>query len=162
MSPTNLGDLPSNEPAPTGLVQLKRGVANQTDGYTNNNPIGTVLTDGAGGRMEIAITPARPGWWLIRAENIIYSPDAIWTYCYWEVFLTPNDADNVNLAIAYLPLHSALSWNESCIDTAHRLNAGVAYKAQMRWRANSGYSHGFWTGPDYCYIMGEFVEDGSP
>jgi len=161
MSPVNLGDLPSNQPAPTGLVQIKRGVVDGVLSLNNNNAAGTLIHDGTGAPMEIAITPNRPGWWLIRAETIVYTPDAIWTVAVWDVFITPNDADNVSQSIAYVPTHSAQSWQESCIDTAHRLNAATAYKAQIRWLGNGGWNNGFWTGGTYSYIMGEFLEDGS-
>jgi hypothetical protein len=161
VTPINLSDLPSNQPAPTGLCQLKRGVGNV--GITWNNTVAVqALQDGAGGLMRINITPARTGWWLIRAENIWQSPDAIWDYFHWGVRIVPLDLDGAGDDRCHHAMHSALGWTESCLDTVYRLAAGVAYYAEMYWpNSSSGYNQSYWAGQDYHYIMGEFVGEGA-
>lgn len=158
MSPINLADLPSNQPAPTGLCQIKRGASNV--GITYNNTIGVKpLEDGVGNPMRIAITPARAGLWLIRAETIWSSPDAIWTYHHWAVRCVPLDALGFGDDRNHHSMHSALGWTEGVINTAYQLNAGVAYYAEMYWPAScSGYNMIHFAGPDYHCIMGEFIE----
>jgi hypothetical protein len=158
MTPVKLGDLPSNQPAPTGLVQFKRGAANaQTVCPADHNAMG----DGAGGYMQIGITPTRPGWWVIRAENIFIIADGAWYYFAWYVKLDPADADGNYQDYAHHRLHSALGWQQSCLDTAFRLNAGQAYLATMVFRDRQAGTVYYWTGPDYCTISGEFVGEGS-
>jgi hypothetical protein len=158
MSPTNLADLRSDQPAPTGLCQIKRGQVNGTIYYTNAVAQGTIIHDGNNNPMRIGITPARAGWWIVRAENIWSTPDAAWAYFTWYLQLSPADADGVSQDWNHGCIHSALSWQESSIHTAYRLNAGVAYTVTEYWGYSQGYNQGWWSGPDYCYIMGEFVE----
>ena len=59
-------------------------------------------------------------------------------------------------------MHSAQGWTESCINTVYRLAANTAYYAEMYWpNASSGYNQSYFAGPDYQYISGEFVGEGS-
>ena len=161
MSPTNLADFPSNAPVPTGLCQIKRGVSNAAIRW-NNTVSARPMEDGVGGPMRIAITPARPGMWLIRAECIWAMGDAVWMYWHWGVRCVPLDADGRGDDRNHCAQHSALGWCESVINTAYRLNAGVAYYAEMYWpNSSSGYNQDYYAGIDYQYISGEFLEDGA-
>jgi hypothetical protein len=161
MSPTNLGQLPVNQPPPTGLCQIKRGAANGVVNYSQGVGV-TPISDGASGVMRINITPPRAGWWVIRAEAIWTLADAQWYYCQLGLRLVPLDADGRGDDRNHICIHNALSWQEMCFNSAYRLNAGVAYYAEMYWpqSANAG-TWGVWTGPDYTFIFGEFIEDGS-
>lgn len=159
MSPINLADLPSNQPAPTGLCQIKRG-AGSSIGLNNQYGQGTPLTDGTS-PMQISITPQRPGWWVVRAETIWNQVDALWMYFTWYVGLSPADADGFSQAWNHTCQHSAQSWQESCIDVVFRLNAGVAYTAGMFWGYSQGYNQQYFAGVDYHFIMGEFVGEGA-
>ena len=163
MSPTNLGDLPSNQPAPTGLCQIKRGGGGGVN-YSNGIAQGTTISDGAGGYMTIAVTPPRPGWWIIRAETIWLMLDATWAYFTWCVSCNPVDANGWGGGGGdwnHMSQHSAQGWQESCIDTAYRLNANTTYTAGMYWGYSQGWTQQIYTGGDYTYISGEFIEDGS-
>lgn len=159
MTPVNLGDLPSNQPAPTGLCQFKKGARNaQTTCPANNS----IMYDGLTDPMEITITTgSRPGWWLIRAENIFIIGDAAWYYFAWYVQLTPADANGVSIEYSHGRLHSALGWNHYPLDAAFRLNANTFYKATMYFRDRQAGTFYYWTGPDYCTLSGEFVAEGS-
>jgi hypothetical protein len=159
MTPVALGALPSNQPAPTGLVQYKRGAANaQTVCPADSYAMG----DGAGGYMQIGITTgARPGWWIIRAENIFIIADAAWYYFAWYVNLNVADANGIQNEYAHHRLHSALGWEQSCIDTAYRLAANTSYLATMVFGYRQAGTVYYWTGPDYCTIQGEFIGEGS-
>ena len=162
MSPTNLAALPSNQPAPTGLCQIKRG--SPADTYIGwYSGVGVqALQDGAGGAMRIYLTPPRSGWWLIRAETMWHMGDAAWYYCHWGVRLSPLDADGRGDDRNHMCLHPALSWTEQVINTAYRLNAGTPYYCEIFWpnacNAGTWYYHVY---QDYHYIAGEFIEDGS-
>lgn len=162
MTPVNLGALPSNQPVPTGLCQIKRGTP-ATGTITWNNTVSVrPLEDGSGQPMRIAITPTRPGLWLIRAETIWSSPDATWTYFHWGVRCVPLDANGEGDDRNHHAMHSALGWTESVVNTVYRLNAGTAYYAEMYWpNASSGFNQGYFSGQDYHCIMGEFVAEGS-
>lgn len=162
MSPINLDALPSNQPAPTGLCQIKRGGA-AVGGITLNNTFSVrPLEDGNGQPMRIAITPQNAGYWVIRAETIWSSPDAAWDYFHWGVRCVPLDADGYGDDRNHHAMHSALSWTESVINTVYRLNAGTAYYTEMYWpNASSGYNQTYFASQDYHYIMGEFVAEGT-
>jgi hypothetical protein len=159
VSPVNLGDLPSQQPVPTGLAQLKRGAS---DAQTVCPADNSIMYDGAGSPMRIAITTgSRPGWWVIRAENIFIIGDAAWYYFAWYVQLSPADALGISNEYAHHRLHSIPGWEQSCIDTAYRLNANTTYTATMIFRDRQGGTVYYWTGKDYCTIGGEFVAEGS-
>lgn len=158
MSPVKLGDLPSNEPIPTGKVQMKRGASNVGIVCPANN---TIMYDGAGAPMQIAITPTRPGWWVIRAENIFILSDAAWYYFAWYVNLAPADANGNSIDYAHHRLHNAIGWQQSCLDTAFKLNANTAYTASMYFRDRQAGTVQYYGGPEYCMIAGEFIAEGS-
>jgi hypothetical protein len=159
VSPVNLGDLPSTQPVPTGLGQIKRGAADAQVVCPANYDI---FYDGAGNPMRIAITTgSRPGWWVIRAENIFVLADAAWYYAAWSVTLNMADVNGINSEFAHMHLHSALGWNVSCIDTAYRLNANTTYLATMYMRDRQAGTWYYWSGPNYSYISGEFIAEGS-
>jgi len=158
MSPTNLAALPSDQPAPTGLVQVKRGV-NEAGAWYSNSSGRQWLMDGAGGYMQIHLTPPRPGWWLLRAETIWTTDNGAWTSMTWSIQV---NADEANVATDYLSLHSAISWQEQAIDFVYPLSAGVGYSAGLVWANFGGAGNfAFWTGPTYTYIAGEFVGEGA-
>jgi hypothetical protein len=140
---------------------MKRGAVNTT--ITWNNTVSVrPIEDGNGQPMRIALTPSRPGMWLIRAEMIWNTPDAIWSYFHWGVRLVPTDALGFGDDRNHHCMHSALGWTEQVINTAYQLAAGTAYYAEMYWPNSSmGYNQAYWAGPDYHYIMGEFVGEGS-
>jgi hypothetical protein len=78
------------------------------------------------------------------------------------VRLQPADADGWFDDRNHHTMHSALGWTESVLNTAYRLNAGTAYTCDMYWpNSTSGNNMMYFAGPDYQYIMGEFIEDGS-
>jgi hypothetical protein len=157
--PTPLGALPSNQPVPTGLCQIKRGTPTTGTITLNNTFSVRPLEDGQGNPMRINITPARAGMWLIRAETIWMSPDQIWDYFHWGVRCVPADALGFADDRNHHAMHGALGWTESVINTAYQLNAGVAYYAEMYWpNSSSGYNQAYFSGQDYHYIMGEFLE----
>lgn len=159
MTPVNLGDLPSNQPAPTGLGQLKRGAANAQTLCPAN---GYAMGDGAGGYMQIGITTgSRPGWWVIRAENIFIIGDAAWYYFSWYVNLNQADANGIQNEMCHGRIHSAIGWQHYAIDTAYRLNPNTSYLATMVYGSRQAGTHYYWTGPDYCTIGGEFIAEGS-
>ena len=158
MTPVKLGDLPSNEPAPTGLVQVKRGtVGAGTQSWADYN----YFLDGAGNPMQIAITPTRPGWWIVRAETIFSIADGAWYYCEWRVRCSPADANGIGDDFNYHRLHSALSWQQACLDTAFKLNANTTYTASMVIGGHSAGTWYYWAGAPYHYIKGEFIAEGS-
>ena len=158
MSPVNLGALPSNQPAPTGLCQIKRGAADAQSVCPANN---TAMLDGAGAPMRIAITPARAGWWVIRAETIFILADAAWYYFSWYIQLSPADANGWSADYSFHCLHNAVGWRQNAIDAVFLLNASTAYTATMMFNVRQAGTVSYWTGSTYCYIAGEFIGEGS-
>lgn len=161
MTPVNFGDLRSDQPAPTGLCQIKRGAANVSIALTGAAGV-VALQDGAGAPMRISITPPRAGWWVIRAETMWVLSDAAWYYSHWGVRCVPADADGKNDDRNHMCIHSALSWTEQVINTAYRLNANTAYYVEEYWpnSVNAG-TWNYHCYPEYHYMYGEFIEDGS-
>jgi hypothetical protein len=159
VSPVNLADLPSDQPAPTGLMQLRRGGAATTLAYNNTIASGTLLGAGDGGYMQISVTPARAAWWLLRAQTIWQTPDAAWAYFTWFVSLNRADALGVSTYYAHHCMHSALGWQQSVIDAAFLLSPGVAYTASMAWGSSQGFQQYQYVGPEYTQIMGELIAE---
>jgi|tagenome__1003787_1003787.scaffolds.fasta_scaffold20741469_2 hypothetical protein len=160
MSPVNLGTLGSNVPAATGRCQIKRAPGNNSVNYSAGVAGNTVLSDGAGGQMSMSITTGQqPGWWVIRAETI-WLTDGTWYYFTWNVILSPADADGMSQAWNHLCLHPALGWQESCIDTIFRLQANTTYTVSMCWGYSQGGTQALYAGPDFTYLLGEFVGEG--
>ena len=160
MTPVALGDLPSQQPVPTGLMQFKRGAIDAQVVCPADN---SIMYDGAGSPMQIYLTTgSRPGWWVIRAENIFVIADAAWYYFAWYVQLGPTaDVNGIQNQYAHHRLHSAVSWQQSCIDTVYYLNPNTTYAATMRFRDRQAGTVYYFTGPNYCYISGEFIAEGS-
>ena len=159
MTPVNLGDLPSNEAAPTGRVQFKRGAANAQVLCPIDH---TAMGDGAGSPMRLEIWgQTRPGWWVFRAENIFIIGDNAWYWFAWYIKLEPADENGVSQEFAHHRLHSALGWQQSCIDTAFKLKANQYYIATMTFRDRQAGSVYYWTGPDYCTLSAEYIAEGS-
>jgi len=169
MSPQNLADIPTGMPIPTGDCQVRQGSSNVS--VTLNNTFSArPLQDGLGNDMFIEITPYYRGWWIIHAETIWNTPDAVWTYFHWGVRLTDGgaadtakaDLNGVSDIRAHVPVHSALIWQESCISTVFKLEMNTVYRCVMWWPNSSfGYNNVFFAGKDYHHIQGEFVEDGT-
>lgn len=161
MSPINLGELPTDQPAPTGLCQIKRGIANASTALTSGSGV-VPLYDGSGGPMRVSITPNRPGWWVIRCETMWVLSDAAWYYAHWGVRCVPLDADGRGDDRNHMCIHSALSWTEQVINTAYRLRPSVPYYAEAYWpnSVNAG-TWNYHTYPEYHFISGEFIEDGA-
>jgi hypothetical protein len=156
----NLGQLASNTPVPTGVCQIKRGAGSTDMTFNNTVAQGTVITDGAGQPMRISVTPTNPGWWVIRAESVWSSPDAVWRYWTWYVGISPTDADGVTGDWNHGCTHSITGYRESCLNTIFRLNANTTYSATMTWGYSQGNNQRIWPGTDFLYIMGEFVGEG--
>ena len=160
--PVNIGNLPSDQPAPTGLCQIKRGVLGSSVNVNNTVPVQPIYDQPGGSPMRISITPARAGWWLIHAGSIWNQLDGGWQYWHSGVRLVPLDALGQGDDRNHHCQHPALGYCESIINTAYRLNANTAYYAEMFWPcASNGYTQQYATAPEWLYILGEFVEDGS-
>lgn len=161
MTPVNLGDLPSNQPVPTGLVQIRRGKAGQGQLPFRDNTIMYEEINFDLWPLYITIGTTRPGWWVIRAENIFSIVDATWHYFNWFVRLSQPDENGIQDEYNYHRLHSALSWQQSCLDTAFKLKANTYYEATAYFGGRSGGTIYRWGGPEYTYIKGEFIGEGS-
>jgi hypothetical protein len=160
MTPTPLGELPTNAPVPMGLMQRKWG--NVDGNITWNNTVAAQpLQDNTGGQMRIDITPSRPGWWLVHASTMWHQADAIWVPWEWWVTLSPADADGRANHRTQINRHSACGWTWSQIDCAYRLNAATAYTAYMWWAYSGGYNQHYNTRWDRHYIEGEFIAEGA-
>ena len=158
MSPVNLGDLPSHQPVPTGLGQLKRGATDNEGGAPADH---SMMTDGWGSPMQIAITPTRPGWWVIRAETIFRNLDAAWYYFAWYVKCSPADMDGVADEYCHGRLHSFIQWQHYALDTVYKLAANTTYTATMYFGYRQAGTVYMYYGPNYTYISGEFIAEGS-
>jgi len=155
----NLGNLPSQLVLPNGLGQIARGTYDGVNTWNNTVPA-QPMQDGNGQQMKVQITPQRAGWWVVHAESIWQTPDAVWTYWHWGIYLTPADAYGWYDDRNHICVHSAIGWSEQTITTAFRLNAGIAYTAYIWWpNSTKGWNQSWWGGKDYFYIKGEFYED---
>lgn len=161
MSPINLDQLRNDQIPPTGLVQLTRYGTTAGSVSWNNTMVAQPLRDTLGNQLRINVTPVRAAWWVIRSETLWSQPDAIWSMGIWSVRISPVDLDGQSGPDqAYLPLHSAIGYQCSVIDTAFRLAAGVAYTAAAYWEGSWGYTQQNYAHAVWDYISGELVGEG--
>jgi hypothetical protein len=163
MTPINLAALPSNQPAPTPLVQIKRGVADTAVNVNNTVAYGTKLSDGSGGFMQISVTPTYNCWWVVRANVMSHGIDYGWERWDWGIMISPADAEGVTLGaqrcMQTYP-NSTVEWRTASASYCFRLNAGVAYTAYLTHQNSSGYTQAYHTGPRWVRIMGRLVSEG--
>src|SRR3954453_12915360 len=95
MSTTNFGNIPSNLPAPTPRCQIKRGVTDSAVNYNNTVASNTKIGDGAGGFMQISVTPTYACYWLVCANFMTHSLDGDWRRCDFSIYITPADAEGI-------------------------------------------------------------------
>jgi hypothetical protein len=164
MTPINLGNLPLNLPAPLGQGQVKPGV---TDGATNfTNAVAAVSikdsTGGAGNPIAISVTPRYDCYWRVTANNIWYSPDAVWTRADWGIDLSPADMDGYIRCYGMMCLAGASTqWNHGHLTAIYHLRGGTLYTATMMWIASpSGYNQQIWNGGGYTSMSGHTLAEG--
>lgn len=164
MSPTKLGDLPSNLPFPNQRVQIKRGVGVTDQSVSNLVAAGTKLNDGAGGLMEISYQPRYPCYWLVRA-NIINKArsdqDSVWRRCDFGLYISPADADGITEGHAR-PTNNfpTLEWRTASFSYMFKLNAGITYTAYIGFRYSSGYWQVYHTNTPWHRIFGVVLGEG--
>lgn len=158
MTPVTLGDLSSTQPIPTGLGQLKRGA---WEGEGNVPADGGLFSD-AYSPLAISITTGtRPGWWVVRSEMIFRILDAAWYYFAWGIRCSPADLDGIADQSSHGRLHSAISWQHYACDAVYRLAANTTYTANPYFAYRQGGTIYAYYGPNYMYIGGEFIAEGS-
>jgi len=164
MTPTPLGALPLNQPAPLGQGQVKMGV---TDGQTNyNNTVAAVsIKDAPTGSNPIAIsiTPQYDCWWRVTANNIWYSPDSgVWCRADWGIDLSPVDLDGYYRCYATMCLAGpATQWNHGHCTAVYHLKGGTLYTATMMWISSpNGYNQAIWNGGGYTGLSGHTFSEG--
>jgi hypothetical protein len=160
VTPTNLGDLPTNLPYPNGSAQVKRGAVDSYTDYTTGIAYGTVFHDGAGGQMRISVTPLYPAFWLTTAEMLWWSPDVAWSRGDFGIRLSPADLDGrgpTAMARTAVAVHHDVPWRRYSGSMMWRLAAGITYTASMTWELSSGFRQEFSTAPLWHQLTGLLV-----
>jgi hypothetical protein len=164
MSPTNLGDLPSNLPVPNQRVQIKRGAAVGTVVVNNTLPQGTKMTDGAGGNMEINYTPRYECRWLVRANAAWHGVNGGWQRCDYGIGISPADLDGISVPAHATPMYlydnTTVEWRTWGATFMFRLAAGITYTAYMCFWYSSGYNQRYLCNPGYHRIIGVVLGEG--
>lgn len=163
MTPTNLGDLPSGQPIPNGAVQVKRGVVDSYTNYTTATPVGTVFPDGAGGLMQISVTPDRPCYWLTTGCMLWWSTIAAWVRSDYAIRLSPLDLDGRGAGNGQgrvcTESHSSVPWRYYTTSMMWRLSEGITYTASMTWEYTTNSAQ-FSTAPSWHQIHGLLLAEG--
>jgi hypothetical protein len=164
VSPTNLGNLPSNLPFPNQRVQVKRGAAVTDQSVSNLVASGTKLTDGAGGPMEIYYQPRYPCYWLVRANLICKARSdqaAEWRRCDFALYVSPADANGVTLGHSR-PTNNypTLEWRTCAFSYMFKLNAGITYTAYLAFQYSTGYWQVYHTNAPWHRIFGVVLGEG--
>lgn len=161
--PTNLSALPSNLPIPNGRVQFKHGQADTAPSMTQANA-GQLLSDGAGGYMQIAYTPTYPCWWLVRGNVMTHGIDGAWCRCDYGIDISPADANGVTrghqTCMQTYP-NSTVEWHTYASSAMFRLNAGIAYTASLSWVYSYSNTQQYHTGPNWLRIIGRIIGEGA-
>ena len=166
MTPTNLADLPSNQPIPNGRVQIKRGVG--ADGAVNFNTgtaAGTKFPDNAGGFIQISYTPTVPCFWIVHS-NVMghgYADGSGWRRWDHTIRITPADADGIAVGCQCpheLYDNTTVEWRTIAGSALFRLNAGVAYTAYLAHEYLSAGTAVLYIGQIWSRIVGRIVGEG--
>lgn len=160
MSPTTLGQLPSNLPAPTGRAQVKRGVANTTITW-NNTVSEQPLQDGAGGPMTISVATTRRAWWFVHGQMMWIQVDPVWVSFEVGLVMPIADRNGWSRLKTQHSFHSALGWQSISLDGLWLLEANVTYTCHLYWIYSSGYNQTYHCHPYYHYIEGELIGEGA-
>jgi hypothetical protein len=164
MTPTNLGDLPSNLPFPNQRVQIKRGAVATDQSVSNQIAAGTKLNDGQGGLMEIFYQPRYPCYWLVRGNLICKAradQDNNWRRCDWGLYISPADALGVTLGHSR-PTNNypTLEWRTCSFSYMFKLNAGITYNAYLAFQYSTGYWQVYHTNYMWHRIFGVVIGEG--
>lgn len=164
MTPTNLGALPSTEPLRNGKVQIKRGGVDASNNYSNANA-GQIITDNAGGYMQISCTPVYPCWWIVHSNLMSHGyPDGSgWRRWDHQIVISPADARGITVG-HQLPHqnydNSTVEWRSVGTSVAFQLNAGILYTASLVTSYCSAGTVQVHTGPQWARILGRIVGEG--
>jgi hypothetical protein len=162
MSPTNLGDLPSNLPFPNQRVQIKRGTVPTDQTVSNLVAGGTKLNDGQGGVMEIYYQPRYACYWLVRANliNKGWSQSA-WRRCDFGLYISPADANGVtNGHSRPTNNYQGLEWRTCSFSYMFKLNPGITYTAYLAFQYSQGDYQAYHTNYMWHRIFGVVLGEG--
>ena len=164
MTPTNLGDLPSNLPFPNQRVQVKRGAAVTDQAVSNLIAAGTKLSDGAGGLMEIFYQPRYACYWLVRGNIIVKArsdQDGNWRRCDFGLYISPADANGVTLGFSR-PTNNypTLEWRTCAFSFMFKLNPGITYNTYLGFQYSTGYWQLYHTNTPWHRIFGVVLGEG--
>lgn len=165
--PTNLGALKSDELAPTGRVQIKRGVVDTAQQLSNVVPAGTKYNDGAGGFMQISVTPRYDCRWIVKANMMCHqiSNSGTWERLDFMIAISPNDVDGRAVGVQQCTQNfwnnngsaPIVEWRTYAAYTSFRLAANTAYTASIQHAYSSGWLQTIHTGHLWCRILGRVV-----
>lgn len=158
MTVVNLGNLPSNEPMPTGQgygYYCPDGGTEWT--YNNTVPSGNLV----GGQMGLLMTPSRDCHWRVMANCIWRGPDDVWTGCYWGLHLNRADMDGMQDFVSMNWVHgNTVDWQHGCCEGTYRLQAGIAYSCYLYWFASAvGWNQLVFTA-DHLSMAGYLLDEG--
>jgi hypothetical protein len=161
MSPTNLGDLPTGQPIPNGAVQVKRGIVDSYTNYTSGTAVPTTFPDGAGGLMQISVTPSMPCYWLTTAAMLWWCSAAAWYRADFGMRLSPSDLDgrNAQMRVA-VAVHSSVPWRYYNGSMMWRLSAGITYTCSMTFEYAVNTAQ-FSTSPSWHALFGLLLAEGA-
>lgn len=164
MSPTNLGNLPSNLPFPNQRVQVKRGVAPADIAVSNQLPASSKLTDGAGGLMEIVYQPRYSCYWLVHGNLMCKArsdQDVAWRRCDFSLCISPADALGVTVGHSR-PTNNypSIEWRTCSFSYMFKLNAGITYTAYLAFQYSTGYYQLYHTYKPFHRIFGVVIGEG--
>lgn len=163
MSPTNLGNLPSNLPLPNQRVQVKRATGYKGIDVNSGTPAGTKLTDYEGNPLQISYTPRYPCLWLVRGNVASHGVSGGWLRCDWGIYITPADVDGITLG-HQCPMNcydnTVVEWRTFAAACMFRLAAGITYNAYLAQVYSQGGSQQYLSYAGYMRIIGVVLGEG--
>jgi hypothetical protein len=157
--PTPLGSLPTNRAIP--VAESTRAyssvvAAASVEGLGGGNP----LPDTGGGNWQITARPARDAFWVVEAEMLLTSPDAVWTYALYAMRISPADMDGI-LVGNYLGgySHASLGWRSFQSSYMFRLQGGVIYTASLTMEQHDAYTQQYYTHWNWTRVGGLLVAE---
>lgn len=162
MTPTSLGNMPSNVMAPVAKSQINLGTEYGALYIDNQTPSGPT-PDGASNGYRITRTLLRPAFLVAEFQTLVQGNRAAWDWAQWILRISPADLDGITDGnFMMMPLNNATQPRSFQCMYAFRCGAGT-YTVTADWNGNQGPAGAatiYWINKGYSHLSVDVVGDG--
>lgn len=154
MSPVLLGDLPTDQPMPTGRVQRRLGVVEAMATW----PAAGGIFQAGDGNMMVSVRSPYACYWVVQASFIAINQYTGWTRADAALLCQPADALGYSLSHLAMAASSGVSWHSYSLSAVWRLLPNTDYNCYLYSASSDGYTQYYQAGRHLCltgYTLGE-------